>query len=467
VTPAAAGLLAAAVLLHACGAGAETRREPERAPPGQRELEQQAVAFLGTALNDPHAYGFLADLARVAPHRLTGSAGAERAIAWAEATMRRIGLDGIRQQAFAAPCWERGEAAASVVEPAAERLDVLALGGSIGTPPDGITAELRIVRGFEQLAALGDDARGRIVLFNRPMPQVLANAFEGYGSAVPQRTNGAIEAGKAGAVAALVRSVTTSLDDFPHTGAMRYDDEVPPIPSAAISTLDAERLVELQRRHGRVVVRLQLGCRTLPDRPSANVIGEIRGSERPHEIVLLGAHLDAWDVGEGAHDDGAGCAHLLEAMRILRAHDLRPRRTLRAVLFMNEENGLRGAHAYADAVRALGEPHVAAIETDRGGFRPIGFTTTLPEPRIAELRPLLAAFQRLGADPPLVAGGGGADIAPLGALGVPLFGLLTDSRRYFDYHHSDRDRIDTVQPQDLELGAAVLAYFAWALGERL
>lgn len=464
---AVAALAFAAALLDACSAPPPRQDATERAPATDRELEQRAIAMVGTALNDPRAHQFLRELVTVAPHRLTCSAGAELATAWAEQTMRRIGLQNVRRQTFLAPCWVRGAAAANVVTPEPGALAVTALGGSIATPAGGITAEVVMVRSFEQLAAIGDAVRGKIVFFNRPMPQILANAFEAYGSAVPQRTNGAIEAGKVGAAAVLVRSMTTARDDKPHTGAMRYADGVPRIPAASISTLAADRLAELIRKHDHVTVRLELDCKTLPDAPAANVIGELVGREFPDEIVLLGAHLDAWDIGQGAHDDGAGVAHVLEAMRIIQAHLGHPRRTIRAVLYMNEENGLRGAAAYAEAVKASGERHVAAIESDRGGFRPVGFTTSLDADRAAALRPLLAAYQRLGTDPPLLAGGGGgADIGFLAPLGVPLFGLLTESRRYFDFHHSDNDRIEAIDPQELELGASVLAYFASALAAR-
>ena len=252
----------------------------------------------------------------------------------------------------------------------AGEVPVLALGGSVATPPEGIEAELVVVRGFEALAAMGERARGKIVLFNRAMPRALRNTFRAYGAAVPQRTNGAVEAAKVGAVAALVRSMTTRVDDVPHTGALRYRDGVPRVPAAAVSTAGADRLAALVKAGKPVRVRLRLSCQTLADVPSANVIGEIPGTDKADEVVVIGAHLDSWDVGEGAHDDGAGCAHALEAMRLIGAVGLRPARTIRAVLFINEENGLRGARAYADEHRDELAKHFAV---GRRGFRAQGF----------------------------------------------------------------------------------------------
>src|SRR5262249_4319623 len=254
--------------------------------------------------------------------------------------------------------------------PRAMPLRVTALGGSIGTGADGIEAEVVMVRTFEELHELADAARGKIVFFNRPMPRALRATFQAYGQAVPQRHSRAVEAAKGGGVAALVRSVTTAIDGFPHTGAMEYQEGVPPVPAAAIATADADALAAMLSA-GPVRVRLLLGCETRPDVASANVVGELPGRELPAEIVLIGAHLEAWALGQGAHDDGAGCAHVFEAMRLLQACGIRSKRSIRAVLFMNEENGLRGGRGYAAA--HADEVHVAAIETDSGGATPQGF----------------------------------------------------------------------------------------------
>lgn len=416
------------------------------------------------ALTDAHAHALLRELTTVAPKRLSGSAGAAAAVAWGQRTLQAVGCDRVWLDEVMVPRWVRGDVEELVLLAGGEPtpLAVTALGGSIATPADGITADVVMVRSFEQLRELGDAARGKIVFFNRAMPRVLASTFMAYGQAVPQRTSGAIEAARVGAVAAIVRSMTTALDDHPHTGALMYDDAVPKVPSAAVSTLGAERIAASIAAGERVRLRLRLSCRSEGDVASANVVGEIRGSERPEEIVLLGGHLDAWDTGAGAHDDGAGCVHCIEALRLIRACGLRPRRTVRVVLFMNEENGLRGAEAYAAAHGA--ERHVAAIESDNGGFEPKGFATSEPEPRRSVVRALVAPLAGYGMGA-VVGGGGGADIAPLARFGVPLYGLVVTSHRYFDYHHSARDTIDAVNEREVSLGAAAIAHLASCLAD--
>lgn len=418
------------------------------------------------ALADNRAIALLTGLVMAAPRRLSGSPGYDAAVQWGLATMRELGLQNVRAEPCLVPCWVRGEETAAITAPSPLPLRVTALGGSIATPPGGLEAEVVEVRSFEQLQALGDAARGKLVFFNRPMPRALRRTGTAYGEAVPQRSNGAIEAGKAGAVGALVRSVTTAIDEHPHTGAMQYDAAVPKVPAAAIATADAERLAAALQR-GPVRVRLVLGCATRADVPGANVVGELVGSERPDEIVLIGGHLDAWDLGRGAHDDGAGVVHTLEALRLLQACGMPPRRTIRAVLFANEENGLRGAKAYAAAHAAELGQHVAAIESDSGGFSPIGFSCSLRDAEAAAVRRLFLPLQDLGAGTFVSgAGAGGADIGPLHAAGVPCFGLWVDGQRYFDYHHTALDDLAMVNERELALGAAVLAFAASVLADR-
>jgi hypothetical protein len=355
--------------------------------------QPRAPAFVEQALRDDHAHAILRELTQVAPGRLSGTPAAAAAVEWAERALDRAGCDRVRLQEVMVPRWVRGDVAELVArtDEGEIPLAVLALGGSVGTPAEGTAAKVVEVRSFEQLREAGEAARGRIAFFNRPMPRALANTFMAYGQAVPQRTSGAIEAARAGAVAALVRSMTTADTDSAHTGAMEYEDGVPQVPAAAISTRGADRLAALLEREPELEVRLRLSCRSEEDVPSANVIGELTGRELPDEIVLIGAHLDSWDVGEGAHDDGAGCAHCIEAIRLIDASGRRPRRTIRVVLFMNEENGLRGARAYA--AEHGKDRHVAAIESDRGGFAPLGFTTGAPKPRRDALRELLAPLR--------------------------------------------------------------------------
>jgi Zn-dependent M28 family amino/carboxypeptidase len=395
---------------------------------------------------------------------LSGSPGSADAVAWGLRTMQELGLQNVRAEPCLVPHWERSvETATLVGDPAPLR--ITALGGSIGTAADGLEAEVVEVRSFEQLQALGDAARGKIVFFNRPMPRALRAVGQAYGEAVPQRSNGAIEAGKAGAVAALVRSMTTAIDGHPHTGAMSYAEGVPPVPAAAIATADAEELSACLQR-GPVHVRLQLTCATMGEGPGANVVGEVPGSERPDEFVVVGGHLDAWDLGRGAHDDAAGCVHALEAVRLLLATGLRPRRTVRIVLFANEENGLRGAKAYAAAHRDEAARHVAAIESDAGGFTPLGFTCSLRGTAAEAVRQRLLPLQDVGAGAFLAgAGAGGADLGPLLALGVPCYGLLVDGQKYFDYHHTAVDDLPAVHERELALGAAAVAFAAWSLAD--
>lgn len=442
---------AALLLLAACAAAPSA--------PDRQALAQQLVE---RALVDNQAIELLRGLVTAAPQRLAGSPGAEAAVQWGLASMRQLGLQNVRAEPCTVPHWQRGEERAEVIAPAPAPLRVTALGGSVPTPPGGLTAELIEVRSFEQLAALGDAARGKIVFFNRPMPRILQRTGQAYGAAVPQRSNGAIEAAKAGAVGALVRSMTTTIDEFPHTGAMQYAAGVPEVPAAAVATADAERLAALLRQ-GPVQIRLELGCRTLPDAASANVVGELVGSEHPERVVLIGGHLDAWDLGQGAHDDGAGIAHVLEAARLLQACGVRPACTVRVVLFMNEENGLAGAKAYAAA--HAGEPHQAALETDSGGFTPEGFQCSLTGAAAEAMRARFEPLQQYRMGAFVAGGGGGADISLLAAQGVPLFGLLVIGHRYFDYHHSARDAIDNVNERELALGAAAVAYAAAVLAE--
>ena len=436
--------------MTACAVG------PGDGPPADA-ARARCTAIVERALDDNRAIALLADLVAAAPKRLSGSPGNADAVQWGLRTMRELGLQNVRAEPCLVPHWERGVESAAIVGDA-EPLRVTALGGSIGTPADGIEAEVVEVRSFEQLQQLGDAARGKLVFFNRPMPRALRAVGQAYGEAVPQRGNGAIEAGKVGAVGALVRSVTTAIDALPHTGAMHYDPKVPQVPAAAIATLDAERLhAALQR--GPVRVRLQLGCRVLPDAPGANVVGELVGSTFPERIVVVGGHLDAWDLGQGAHDDGAGCVHALEAVRLLQACGIRPRCTIRVVLFANEENGLRGARAYADAHRDELRQHIAALESDSGGFAPSGILTSLRDDAAAAMRAALAPLQDHGAGTFLPgAGACGADIGPLHDAGVPCFGLFVGSQRYFDHHHAANDTLEAVDDRELALGAAVVAF---------
>ena len=427
---------------------------------------QVAEQIIDEALQHPVGYELLRELTGKIGPRLSGSPQAAAAIEWARQTMTDLGFENVRLQPIMVPRWIRGEVEEAWIVRSqwvgTYPLTVCALGGSIGTPEAGIVAEVVEVHSFEELKEIGEDVRGKIVFYNRAMEKHQRNTFTAYRRAVNQRSRGAIEAARYGAVAVLVRSMTTRLDDVPHTGGMRYREGVPRIPAAAISTKDAEFLSRLLKKEKGVRVRLKLDCRTLPDVPSANVIGELVGNERPEEIILLGAHLDSWDKGQGAHDDGAGCVQVMDAVRLLKTLGLRPKRTIRVVLFMNEENGLRGGREYARSVEETMEVHVAAIESDRGGFTPRGFTVDAPAAVISKLARWRNLFQSIDATI-IRRGGGGADISPLKRLGVPTIGLLVDSHRYFDYHHSDNDTFDKVNERELQLGSAALAILAYVL----
>jgi hypothetical protein len=319
------------------------------------------------------------------------------------------------------------------------------------------------VRSFEELHKLDAGARGKIVFFNRPFDKTKFNTFEAYGGAVDQRSAGAMEASKAGGVLALVRSMTSRLDDVPHTGVMGYVDSIQRVPGVAISTIGANQLSDLLKKDRGLKVYVRTSCETLPDVESANVVGEIRGTELPNEVIVVGGHLDSWDKGRGAHDDGSGVVQSIEALRLLKQLGLKPKRTIRAVAFMNEENGSRGGQAYAAKDRQ-GEVHVAAVESDMGGFMPRGFGVGTDSVRFQKIARWAHLFSPIQADR-IVQGGGGSDISWLAPKGVPQISLLPETQRYFDYHHSDNDTIDKVNERELELGAACLAILTYVLAQ--
>jgi len=449
--------------------------EPGPLPPDSTPLtprgssEQETVdRILAESLARGRAHALLGELCEVAPHRLSGSEGAQLAVEWARDRMIALGFENVRLEPCTVPRWERGRPEELRFVGAegyrSEGLPVLALGGSVPTPQQGVTAEVIAVDSFEELVERAAEAVGRIVLFNRPMDDTLPNTFQAYGGAVGQRGGGAVAAAKVGAVAALVRSMTTRRDDNPHTGAMRYDPDVTRIPTAAISTNAADHIARLLRAGEVVRMELKLDCRSLAPVESFNVVGEIVGRELPDEVVVIGGHLDAWDVGQGAHDDGAGCIQAMEVLRLVHELDIRPRRTLRCVLFMNEENGLAGGRAYYVEHFAEMDRHVMALESDRGGFTPRGFTAQVSDEALVILRSYVTLFANTGADK-VIAGGGGADIGPMRQSAVPLVGYLPDPQRYFDLHHSPADTIDQVNPRELQLGAAAMASLAWLVAE--
>ena len=414
-----------------------------------------------TALLDGKAYDWLDYLTNQIGGRLSGSLNAERAVEWSKQELVKLSLDKVWLQPVLVPKWVRGpkEFALIETEPGVTfNVPITALGGSVATPSVGLKAEVVEVQNFEELAALGSEKiDGKIVFFNRPMQADLINTFSAYGGCVNQRYDGAREASQYGAIGMIVRSMSLRMDDYPHTGAMSYGDQPisKRIPAAAISTNAAEKLSNLLKIAPKLKFLFRQQCKQYEDVLSYNVIGEITGSDYPDEIILVGGHLDSWDVGDGAHDDGAGCVQSMEVLRLFQQLDYKPKRTLRVVLFMNEENGLRGGRKYAEIAALKGETHIFALESDAGGFTPRGFNFDLPDYEFTQVRSWEPLFK-----PYLIhyfeKGGSGADIGPLKTKTNVLAGLRPDSQRYFDHHHAATDTFDAVNKRELELGAATL-----------
>jgi carboxypeptidase Q len=418
------------------------------------------------ALSKGQSYEMLYDLSVNVGPRLSGSPGAAAGVEWSRHAMKQLGFDSVWLQPVMVPHWVRGEKETGRIiskRAGTVPVNVCALGGSIGTGQSGISANVIEVKSFDELKTLGNKGvQGKIVFFNRPMDPTKINTFGGYGGAVDQRANGASEAAKYGAIAVLVRSMGSNLEDYPHTGGMRYAPNIARIPAIAISTLHAELLSKTLKDEKDLLFYMEAHSETLPDAPSFNVIGEIKGSEFPDEIIVVGGHLDSWDLGQGAHDDGAGCVQSIEVLRLFKTMGYKPKRTIRAVMFMNEENGLRGGIKYAEQAEIKKEKHIAAIESDRGGFVPRGFTVPTDEKakeRVRSWKPLLDPYGLSDFNQE----GGGADIGPLANQGVALLGFLPDSQRYFNYHHTAEDTIDKVDKRELELGSASMAAMVYLI----
>lgn len=430
--------------------------------------ETVVKSIFDEALAKGKSYEMLTRLCNGVGARLSGSPGAAAAVEWGRHTMQDLDFDSVWLQPVMVPHWVRGQKEVAHIVNSKKMgtvpVNVCALGGSVGTGPEGVVGKIIEVKSFEELAQLGTkNVQGKIVFFNRPMDPTQINTFDAYGGAVNQRGSGASEAAKYGAIAAVVRSMGVNIENYPHTGGMRYDPKVPTkIPAVAISTRHAELLSKLAKDDKDLQLYIETHCETLEDAPSFNVVGEIKGSEYKDEIIVVGGHLDSWDLAQGAHDDGTGCVQSIEVLRIFKAMGYKPKRTIRAVLYMNEENGLRGGLKYAELAKANKEKHMAAIESDRGGFTPRGFTisaTTESRQKIQSWKPLLEPFGLTD----FSGEGGGADIGPLGAQGTALIGFLPDSQRYFSYHHTPEDTLDKVDKRELEMGAASMAALVYLL----
>ena len=415
-----------------------------------------ANRLIGESMSTTFAWDRLALLGDTFGHRLSGSDALEQAIAWAADEMKKDGLENVRTEPVKVPHWVRGRESLEIVAPHRSPLAMLGLGNSVGTPADGIEAEVVVVRSFADLDVSAARVKGKIVLFNVP--------FTTYGETVAYRTSGPSRAAARGAVAMLVRAVGPPGLRTPHTGVLTYLEGEPRIPAAAIATEDADRLQRMQNRGTNIRLRLKMDAKMLPDADSANVVAEIRGSERPDEVVVVGGHFDSWDVGSGSTDDGGGCVVTWEALRLMKKLNLRPRRTVRVVLFTNEENGLAGGRAYLARYRSQLANHVLMLESDSGVFRPTGFGFSGSMAARATMQQIATLLQPIGAGQ-IGPSGGGADIGPsVEAGGIPSMSLDVDGN-YFLIHHTEADTIDKIDPADMAKAAAAVAIVAYVVAD--
>lgn len=423
------------------------------------EHKENARSLIESAMNSDLAWERLTYMADTFGPRFNGSENLENSLDWIIETMKNDGFDNVWEQPVMVPHWVRGEESATLISPREQDLPMLSLGGSIATPEDGITANVIVVKSFEELEKVKDQVKGKIVLFNAE--------FTSYGRTVQYRMNGAVEAAKHGAVASIIRSVTPYSMQTPHTGTMYYDDEVKKIPHAAITIEDAMMIQRLYDRGEDIRINLKISAETLPDTESRNVIAEIKGTEYPDEIIVLGGHIDSWDVGQGVMDDGGGSVAAWEAVRLMNELGIKPKRTIRVVLWTNEENGLRGANEYHRWVkedeRSL-ENHVLAMESDAGVFDPIGFGFSGSERAFEILSEIGKTLEPIESGK-VTKGGGGADIGPLMQDGVPGMGLVVDGSRYFWYHHTAADTMDKLDKEDFNECVATMAVFAYAVAD--
>jgi carboxypeptidase Q len=453
-TPMRVGLLGVLVSLFL--AGGTVRSAAQSNSHWLDPYREPARRLIDEALATRFAWERLAELGDTFGHRLSGSEPLEAAIRWAAEQMKKDGLENVRLEPVKVPHWVRGSESLEIVSPRPHALVMLGLGNSIGTPPQGVEAELLIVRSFQELDAAGPRVRGRIVLYNVP--------FTTYGETVQYRSEGPSRAAALGAVAALVRSVGPPGLRTPHTGGLRYAEGQPQIPAAAVTTEDADRLQRMTDRGTTLRLRLKMDATFLPDADSFNVVGEIRGREKPDEVVVVGGHFDSWDVGTGSTDDGGGCVVTWEALRLMKKLGLRPRRTVRVVLWTNEENGLRGAFAYRDRHKDQLANHVLMLESDSGVFRPTGFGFSGSETARATVKEIAALLERIQVDR-IGPSGGGADIGPSVQAGnIPAMSLEV-AGNYFLIHHTPADTVDKIDPADMSKASAAIAVMTYVIAD--
>jgi carboxypeptidase Q len=416
-----------------------------------------AARLIKAAMADDFAWQRLAELTDTYGSRLSGSDNLKRAIEWSLDTFKKDGFENVRTERVMVPRWVRGLERAEIIDPPLHELAVLGLGGTVATPPGGLEGDVLVVKSYDDLRSRGAEAKGRIVLFDAP--------FTNYADTVSFRTGGARAAAQQGAIAVLVRAVGPIGLRTPHTGSVNYSQDTPAIPAAALAAEDVSRIVRLTGRGRRVRVRLRLENQFLEDAESANVVAELQGREKPEEIVLLGGHLDSWDVGTGASDDAVGCIVTWEAVRLIKSLGLRPRRTIRVVLWTNEENGIRGATSYAEKHRAQAANHVFALESDTGVFEParLGFSgSSSARAVVRDIATLLSPIGMSAVGP----GGGGADIGPIAQAGdVPTMAYQGDPGRYFVIHHTPADTIERISPAEVSKATAAIAVMIYVIAE--
>ena len=426
-------------------------------PPSiERDYDAIANRIIAAATADSFAYNRLAEMTDRFGNRLSGSDALERALDWVLAQMKQDGLANVRGEPAMVPHWVRGAESLDMLSPRAAPIKMIGLGMSVATPADGITGEVIVVNSFDELTRRAAEAKGKIVLFDVP--------FTNYGETVRYRSAGPSAAAKAGALACLIRSVSAYSMRNPHTGSLNYDTTVARIPAAAVSVEDAMMLHRMQDRGQKIIVRLKMSAQQLPDTQSRNVMGELVGRDKPDEVIIMGGHMDSWDVGQGAMDDGGGVVAAWEAVRLLKKLGLQPRRTIRVVGWTNEENGTRGGRAYATAHGAEADKHVLAIESDGGVFKPLGFGFTGSDSAFAVVQRVGHLLDKIGAGQ-IVKGGGGADIGPMMQLGVPGLGLNVVGDKYFWFHHSEADTMDKLDAHEINLCVATMAIMAYVIAD--
>ncbi|MDN3619883.1 M20/M25/M40 family metallo-hydrolase [Polaribacter undariae] len=463
-------LFLSSILLISCNQKQEKEIDNTQFSAEEKIDSTKIKTLFNRALTEGKSYEWLRDLTQNIGGRLSGSPEAEKAVIWGEKLMNEVGLDSVWLQPVMVPHWVRGEkeVANYAINGVQKNVPICALGFSIATSKEGVLAEVIEVKSLEEATALGDKMKDKIIFFNRPFDNTLIKTFEAYGGCVDQRVKGASVCGNFGAKGVIVRSMTNAVDDYPHTGTMSYGDlpKEKHIPTAAISSRAANILSDDLKANPNLKFYFKQSCETLPDAPSFNVVGEIKGSETPENVFVVGGHLDSWDLAEGAHDDGAGIVQSLEVAYLFKKNNIKPKNTLRVVFFMNEENGTRGAKKYAELAKLNKENHIAGLESDAGGHTPRGFSidaNTVNTKLLQSWKKLLSPYGLHDLDK----GGSGADISPLKAENVTLVGYRPDSQRYFDYHHTSTDTFDKVNKRELELGSASMASIIYLMDKYL